>query len=292
MVKKSQSKTKEKSMPNGKYVQKTLTCSTCQKFLKNTQQHNCICKRGIVNIGNSCYISSVLHAVAELNIYSTLPEDSQLGAFLKVLSTHSTKAASPRIALCEINDLWEHRNLQEDAFEFFMTILPLLQSSKFTYEYLSQRLCEICHYTCEAVIREDCSIHMEVNGTSLQEQLQSSVEPIDEICKNCSKGYMMRYKNISKAPEILAVRIVRFMVNEKTGKPSKIWNKVALPAEVTVNGKLYKLEVVILHKSKALHHGHYTVYLRNKKILIDDEKVYYNKTLKLDYSYYYLAFYV
>jgi Ubiquitin carboxyl-terminal hydrolase. len=67
---------------------------------------------------------------------------------------------------------------------------------------------------------------------------------------------------------------------------------VALPQKLTIGDKKYELDIVILHKSKALNHGHYIVYFHRKKIIIDDEKVYYNKVLKLDYSYFYIAFYV
>ena len=70
-------------------------------------------------------------------------------------------------------------------------------------------------------MNEDCSIHM-VIGTTLQEHLNGTVEPIDEICGKCGKGYMMRLQNIMKPPEILTVRIMRFQINTKTGKPSKI----------------------------------------------------------------------
>lgn len=65
-----------------------------------------------------------------------------------------------------------------------------------------------------------------------------------------------------------------------------------LPETVTINNRLYKLAVVILHKSKALNHGHYMVYIHTKKIIIDDEKIYYDKPLKLDCSYFYTAFYI
>ena len=81
-------------------------------------------------------------------------------------------------------------------------------------------------------------------------------------------------------------------INEKTGKPSKNWNKVMLPEIVTINNRLYEIVVVILHKSKARNQGHYMVYIHTKKIIIDDEKIYYDKLLKSDYSYFYTVFYI
>ena len=291
MGKKIISKRKQDTINNGKYVKGKQECPLCHKNLKLLEDHYCNCKRGIVNIGNSCYINAVFQTMAELNIFSCLPEKSQLGALLDELCIGSDEALTPDLALFEIKDLWTHNNLQEDAYDFFLTILPLFESSKFTFEYLSQRICEVCHLTCEAVVREDCSIHMAVDGRSLQEHLDGTVEPIDELCGKCG-NYMMRLLNIMKAPEILTVRIVRFQMNQKTGKTSKIWNKVELPEKVTIGNKEYMLEVVILHKSKALNHGHYIVYLHKKKIIIDDAKVFYNKALRLDYSYFYIAFYI
>jgi ubiquitin C-terminal hydrolase len=127
---------------------------------------------------------------------------------------------------------------------------------------------------------------------TLQEQINGTVDVIDEVCENCGKGFLMKLRNITKEPEILMVRIMRFQINQKTGRPSKIWNKVKLTEEIVLNNRIYKLSVVILHKSKALNHGHYLVYFHQKKIIIDDEKVQYNKTLNLDCSYFYIAFYV
>lgn len=286
MGKKTTSKSQKNSLKYGKKIVKNSKC------IENRSKTPQAPRRGILNIGNSCYISSVFQAISHLKIHSTLPTHSKLSHLLNTLASNLEKAACPKQAISEISDLWEHQNAQEDAFEFFMTILPLMQSEKFTYEYLCQRFCEVCHYTCEAVAREDCSLMMTVNGKTLQEQLNGTVEPIDEICGQCGKGFMMLYRNIMKAPNILAVRIMRFAINQKTGKACKISNKVPLPAQVVVGGKNYELEVVILHKSKALSHGHYMVYFYQKKILVDDEKVYYGKVLKLDYSYFYIAFYI
>lgn len=286
MGKKTTTKKQKNSLQYGKKLQKNSKCRD------EMGQSGRVAKRGIFNVGNSCYISSVFQAISHLNIHSAMPAHSKLFNLLNNLAITSPKAVCPKKAISEISDLWEHQNAQEDAFEFFMTILPLMQSSKFTYEYLCQRFCEVCHYTCEAVAREDCSLMMTLNGKSLQEQINGTVDPIDEICAKCGKGFMMLYKNIMKAPSILAVRIMRFAINQKTGKACKIWNKVALPASVVVGGKNYELEVIILHKSKALNHGHYMAYFYQKKILVDDDKVHYDKVLNLDYSYFYIAFYV
>ena len=164
MGKKNVSSKKLDTTNNGRIAKRTQKCHQCLKQYISHRGHFCGCKSGIVNIGNSCYISSVLQAVAELGIFANLPEDSSLFALLQLLNSSSAFAVTPDLALFELRDLWTHENLQEDAFDFFLTILPLLQSSKFTFEFLSQRLCEICHYTCEAVVREDCSIHMAVDG--------------------------------------------------------------------------------------------------------------------------------
>jgi uncharacterized UBP type Zn finger protein len=247
-------------------------------------------KSGIINIGNSCYMSSVFQAVAHLNIHSTRKVGCELSSFLRTLSTGQKNLICPKNAIYEIKNLWDHQNIQEDAFEFFMTILPMMQSEKFTFEYQCKRICELCQYSSPAVARKDCSVMMSLNGKSLQEQLDLTLDPIDEICSNCGKGFLMLCRSLMKAPKILTVRIMRFAINSR-GKPSKIWNKVALPDTIYINKKAFLLEAVILHRSKALHHGHYTIYFPRSKVLVDDEKVVFNKTLKLDYSYFYIAFY-
>jgi ubiquitin C-terminal hydrolase len=274
-----------------KGVKMTMDCESCKGKMGQPEKHFCRCKSGIVNLGNSCYMSAIFQMVAELRLFSVVSEDSQLYTVLSQLGEFSETSLTLELALNEIGNLWTHEGLQEDAFEFFMTILPVLDSFKFHYEYLSQRYCEICHFSYEGAIMEDYSFNMSVDKT-LEEQLNETVDVIDEVCGNCGKGYLNKLKTISKVPEVVMVRIMRFQINQKTGRPSKIWNKVKLPEEITLTDRKYRLSVVILHKSKALNHGHYMVYLHQKKIVIDDEKVVYNKPLKLDCSYFYIAFYV
>jgi uncharacterized UBP type Zn finger protein len=291
MDKKTVTKRKQTTSSCTKLVKESAECLKCSSKLKQAEDHFCKCKTGIVNIGNSCYISSIFQTIAELKLYSTLNTDSQLYTVFDQANRYSEDSISIELALEEIKNLWSHENLQEDAYEFFMTVLPLLDSWKFMYEYFSQRYCEICNYSHEAVICEDSCFNMTVDK-SLQQQLDGTVDSIDEICDNCGKGFLMKLRTFFKEPEILMIRILRFQINAKTGKPSKIWNKVQLPEQVTVGSKVYKLNIVVLHKSKALNHGHYLVYIHTKKIIIDDEKVYYNKPLKLDCSYFYIAFYM
>ena len=119
---------KRKTAHNDKYEKKVLKCLQCKKNTLNNLNHYCGSKTGIVNIGNSCYISSVFQAIAELNSFSCLNEESQLNILLAQLNSPSNHAISPNLALFEINTLWAHNNLQEDAFDFFLTILPLMEN--------------------------------------------------------------------------------------------------------------------------------------------------------------------
>lgn len=288
---KSVQKRKQLPTTTSKFLKSNPKCEKCKTSVQSLQSHFCNCKSGLINLENSCYISSVFQAIAELKIYSSLPEDSQLLSLFEKLNTFSSTSLCPDLGLFEIKDLWTHEGLQEDAYEFFTTILPLLDISKFTYEYLSQRYCENCHFSYEGIVGEDCCVNMSVDKP-LEVQLNEAIDIIDEICPNCGQGFLVKIKNIMKVPEILMVRIMRFQFNPKTGRPSKIWSKVKLPEEVTLSNKKYKLSTAILHKSKALTHGHYLTYIHEKQIIIDDEKVHYNKSLKLDCSYFYIAFYI
>ena len=285
------SKRKNLSSKPSKQIKPTSNCPKCLSPLTK-DEHYCECQSGLVNIGNSCYISTIFQALSELNAYSSLNQESQLFTLLSQLSCYSNTALCPDLALEEIKDLWTHENLQEDAFEFFMTILPLLEASKFMFEFFSQKYCEICHFAFEPVVEEDFCLNMSLSDKSLQEQVNGVVEAVDEVCENCGKGFLSKLRSVTREPEIFMVRVMRFQVNQKTGKVSKIWSKALIPESIKVGKKDYSLKVVILHKSKALNHGHYLVYLHQKKILIDDEKVLYNRPLKMDCSYFYIAFYV
>lgn len=262
-------------------------------MVKKAQAASCLNpKTGIKNIGNSCYINSVFQAVAHLKLHAGLPCRSKLFNLLCSLTSGQNRSLCPKLAIRELKSIWNHKNMQEDAFEFFMSILPLLESKKFRFRYRSQRLCSICDYSAKAVSCEDTSVMMALNGKSLQDQVDRTIDPIDQVCSKCGKGFMVICKTFMQTPKILAVRILRFKVSELTGRPLKISNKVELPRNLVVNKRKFTLEAVILHKSKSLDRGHYTVYFPQCKILIDDEQVHVNKSLKLDYSYFYIAFYI
>ena len=285
------SKRKNLSSKPTKHLKPTSNCPKCLSAF-TAEAHYCECQSGLVNIGNSCYVSTIFQAISELNVYSTLSQESQLFGLFSQLSLYSNTALCPDLALEELKDLWTHENLQEDAFEFFMTILPLLDSPKFIFEFFSHKYCEICNFSYEPVIEEDFCFNMNLADKGLQEQVNGVVEAVDEVCENCGKGFLTKLRSVTREPEIFMVRVMRFQVNQKTGKVSKIWSKALLPETLKVGNKEYSLKVVVLHKSKALNHGHYMVYLHTKKIIIDDEKVLYNRPLKMDCSYFYIAFYV
>jgi uncharacterized UBP type Zn finger protein len=283
--------------PSSKVIKQLKVTSNCPKCLEpfTTQDHFCECQTGIINIGNSCYISSVFQAISELQVFSSLNPEGNFFSLLTQLSSHSSTPLVPDLALEELKDLWTHENMQEDAFEFLMTLLPLLESSKFEFEFVSYKYCEICHFSYDPVIEEDYAFNMNLADKAvqgLQEQVTGIVEPVDEVCENCGKGFLSKLRTVTKEPEIFMVRVMRFQVNQKTGKLGKIWTKVLLPERLKIGNKEYLLNVVVLHKSKALNYGHYMVYLHKKKVIIDDEKVFYNKPLKMDSSYFYIAFYV
>ena len=214
-------KRKQTSSSTTKFIKKNIECPTCSATVKNMQDHICPCKTGLINIGNSCYISTIFQAISELQIYSNLSQESSLFTLLQQLSTHSEAPYCPDLALFEIKDLWTHEGEQEDAYEFLMTILPLFESNKFMYEYLNQKYCENCNNYYEAVVREDYCVNLSIDK-KLKDLLETIVDPIDEICGNCNKGFLMNLRSFLKEPEILMVRIMRFQINAKTGKPSKL----------------------------------------------------------------------
>lgn len=285
-------KRKNTKSSNKKQLKLTPSCQKCSHPISSTKAHYCACQTGLVNIGNSCYISAVFQTISELSLFNSTDPSSQMHSLFTQLSSHSPAPLCPDLALFELKDLWTHENLQEDAFEFLITILPLIDNHKFMFEVLSQNYCEICNYSSEPFIQEEFCFNMNLGDKDLQTQINGSIEAIDEVCENCGKGFLTKLRNLTKEPEVFMVRVMRFQINQKTGKPSKIWSKALLPEVVNVGNKKYSLSVAILHKSKALNHGHYMVYLHKKQIIIDDEKVFYNKPLKLDCSYFYLAFYV
>ena len=268
-----------------------VCCLTCRKVFSEQEPHYCFCKSGLLNLGNSCYINSVLQVLAELQIEPKLQETSALSELLSQLRSYNSKPLSVEGILEEIGAIWTHRNMQEDAHEFLICMMQLLNHSKFLFEVQSQGFCENCKNAFGGEVKEDNTFHMVMNGVHLQDQIKGVSESIEMNCSVCNYQKQIWNKQIVREPEILVVKLNRFYFNAKTGRACKITNKVELPQELKVNERLYRLNSVIMHKGKSLHYGHYVSYFYNKRIEIDDEKVNYGKVLDLDYSYYYIAFY-
>lgn len=268
-----------------------VCCLKCSIIYDIEDTHHCQCKTGLINIGNSCYINSVFQAFAELNVPLYITSDSQLGLLIKSLGSYSEQPFSPEIVLTELDHLWEHKNVQEDAHEFFSSMLAAFDGSVFQFSTQTESYCESCASNFFGEIKEDNTFHMMLDGSSLQQQIDGSMEEIIMECPTCTWPKLNCLKTFFKAPEILVVKLNRFQFNASTGKASKVPSKVAIPQSININSKQYTLNTVIMHKSRALTYGHYTTYFHTKKIIIDDETVQYNKCLKLDHSHIYIAFY-
>ncbi|CAG9326653.1 unnamed protein product [Blepharisma stoltei] len=295
-------RTRKRKNPNYDFVPKTkklkviknsieVCCLKCSTLYNKEDEHFCQCKTGLINIGNSCYINSVFQVFADLMVPLYITSDSQLGLMIKSLRSYSEQPISTEIVLTELDHLWEHKNVQEDAHEFFIAMLAAFNGSVFQFSTQSECFCESCNLSFIGDLKEDNTFHMMIDGSTLQEQINGSMEEILADCPNCTWPKLTCYKTIIKPPEILVVKMNRFQFNQTTGNASKVSSKVEIPQNVEIGTKRYSLSAVILHKSRSLRYGHYTTYFHRKKILIDDEVVFYNKTLKLDHAHFYIAFY-
>lgn len=266
-------------------------CLICSKANYTGTKHYCNCKTGILNMGNSCYINAALQALAELEIPLELPPDSLFLAAYNKLREFSPDSLSLVSVLPEISDVWEHYSKQEDAHEFFTALLALCDSSRFSFEMSSRIICTNCEDSSSDFLRKDNTFHMVIDESSLQTQINETSEIIEVDCATCGYSKHILYKKVEKVEDVFIVKMNRFQFNPKTCRAAKIRTKSELPSEVKIGEESLQLNTVIMHKGKAVTHGHYVTYMHSKEILIDDDKVIYGQQFNLDYSYFYIAFY-
>ena len=260
---------------------------------KKILSHVCSYKTGIMNLGDTCYISSVLQILSELKIPCTLDKYHPFSTSYHSLEGNNSEFIILSDALQGISNLWRHSG-QADAFRFFECLYRVMDYNRFIFKYKAGTVC----LECERLLSEDrlTDILFVMNIAkddykSLQDQLDRADIQVDKFCANCCSSHAVEYREFETLPDVLCVKIERYSFNISKHRAIKLTKRVPIPKALHIDQVRYTLTCAILHSGKSTAKGHYSTYLHSKSCLIDDEKIVLNKRMKLDHPSFYIIYY-
>jgi len=252
-------------------------------------------KRGIVNAGNTCWLNSVVQAIASLppimnyfcNKTTNFRNDLVMGdsdftqAFADLvcrltLSRSTTPITSLSIRsgilrlLCMKNQAYNGFE-QHDASEFYANLTDLLNTQLrkptiiqrlFSGELLVRRICD----ECETIVlnRETISsIELPITSVQIEQCIENflSTEKMKDVkCEKCAKRTSQkRTFEFAKLPNVMVITLKRFEYNRQTRKISKIDTDVVFPKRLEFGQQEYKLCSFVNHTG-SFGGGHYYTY--------------------------------
>lgn len=257
---------------------------------------------GISNIGNSCYMNSVLQVLASIPAFkaqfqrlrysstknSEIPFLDAFDEVIKYLWVSAPRRYGPltpyelrRLQLKPFNGRG-----QQDAEEFLEHVLNRIEEAttptawdRIIKFYMTSSVeCTGCGSISESsqaylVLRlnfpQEISTRLDLNAM-LKYNFASEVLDGFE-CEQC-KSRQMAYKRIDRStctPNVLFVTLARF-----SQERSKIFDAVEIPRLFVFpgTGKSYDLTSIVVHSGKTLQSGHYFAYIRasNKWYCVND----------------------
>jgi len=252
---------------------------------------------GLLNLGNTCYMNSVLQALnssrAFTNHLLSLPLTDESG--LPLARSLQQVLAFLQFSLRRSYNPEEFRknnpipgfedSAQKDCSEYLGKLLGTLQDQdqeltapeqlKLVQRYFGIHV-EIC-LTCtcghvsfakETLFNIGLAFPQGPSFT-LEGLLQQFLEPesIDDYdCRSCGQTMATKATRLLATPQHLTITLNRFQIDQQTNKPFKILSEVQLPSDLCVPGsnqsEMYRIYAVISHKGGSLDGGHYCTWAR------------------------------
>lgn len=267
--------------------------------------------RGMKNNGNTCYQNAVL--VALLNIpkfvYATekaTPQSEVRRSLCKMIKEwHTQKTILDPGEFSRI--VWQKTKkfsigLQEDAHEFFIEILELLdsESGQVSSLFTTQEELELKCLKCKQISKlkeSNLGLSVEVRrGGGMSVVMEYfSTEKIEYNC-NCGGTAALITRTLLRGPEILVLHLKRFKIDSSTYKVTKNLSFVRIPENLSIFDESFELKSIVSHSGDEPIMGHYVADVKVGELwaTYDDHKVSqmdYNEMQKIRKESTYLCFF-